>query len=154
MQFNAYLNFKGQTEEAFRFYERTLGATIEAALLEDGTSPDLRSKAPWGKKVLHGRISIGGHLVMASDCPPDRYQTPQGFSLNLGFKEPAEAERVFAALSQGGQVQMPIQETFWAQRFGLAADRFGTPWMINCEKARMEVENMYPCKTADVVAAV
>jgi len=154
MQLNAYLNFKGQTEEAFRFYERTLGATIEFALLEDGTSPDLSTKAPWGMTVLHGRINIGGHMVMASDCPPDRYATPQGFSLNLGFKEPAEAERVFAALSQGGQVQMPIQETFWAQRFGVASDRFGTPWMVNCEKARMEVENMYPCKTTTEAVAV
>ena len=154
MQLNAYLNFKGQTEEAFRLYERVLGATIEFALLEDGTSADLSTKAPWGKKVLHGRIDIGGQTVMASDCPPDRYSTPQGFAVNLGFNEPAEAERVFAALSEGGQVQMPVQETFWAQRFGMAADKFGTPWMINCEKARMEVENMYPCKTAEVAAAV
>jgi PhnB protein len=154
MQLNAYLNFKGQTEEAFRLYERTLGATIEFALLEDGQAADLTTKTPWGKKVLHGRINIGGQTVMASDCPPDRFATPQGFSLNLGFREAAEAERVFAALSQGGQVQMPIQETFWAHRFGFATDRFGTPWMINCEKARVEVENMYPCKTADVAAAV
>jgi len=154
MQLNAYLNFKGQTEEAFRFYERMLGGTIEFALLEHGATADLSTRAPWGESVLHGRINIGGQTVMASDCPPDRYATPQGFSLNLGYKEPAEAERVFAALSDGGQVQMPIQETFWAQRFGMVVDRFGTPWMINCEKARMELENMRPCKTANEAVAV
>ncbi len=154
MQLNAYLNFKGNCEEAFRFYERTLGATIEFALLEDGTSPDLGTKAPWGKKVLHGRINVGGQTVMASDCPPDRFSKPQGFSMTLGFHEPAEAERVYGALAEGGQVQMPIQETFWALRFGTVADRFGIPWMVNCEKARVEVENMYPCKAAAQPVAV
>jgi PhnB protein len=72
---------------------------------------------------------------MASDCPPDRYQQPQGFFVTLGVKDPNEAERVFQALAEGGKIGMPIQETFWAHRFGMVVDQFGIPWMVNCEKA-------------------
>jgi PhnB protein len=72
---------------------------------------------------------------MGSDAPPERYEKPQGFFVSLGIKEPAEAERVFHALSEKGTVLMPIGETFWAMRFGMVVDQFGIPWMINCEKA-------------------
>jgi PhnB protein len=72
---------------------------------------------------------------MASDAPPDRYQKPQGFSVAVQTKDPAEAERVFQALSEGGRVEMPMQQTFWAARFGSLVDRFGVKWMINCEAA-------------------
>jgi PhnB protein len=77
---------------------------------------------------------VGDKILMGSDAPPDRYKPMQGFSVTLGIDEPAEADRVFHALSEGGSVTMPIQETFWARRFGMLVDRFGTPWMINCEK--------------------
>lgn len=72
---------------------------------------------------------------MASDCPPDRYVKPQGFPVNLDFKNRAEAERVFNALAKSGSVQLALPRTFWAARFGMVIDRFGTPWMINCESA-------------------
>ena len=70
---------------------------------------------------------------MGSDAPPDHYQEPKGISVTLGIEEPAEAERVFHALAKNGTVQMPIQKTFWATRFGMLVDQFGIPWMINCE---------------------
>ena len=72
---------------------------------------------------------------MGSDCPPDRYQQPKGFSVSLINNDPGEAERLFHALEEGGKVEMPIQKTFWATRFGMLVDRFGVPWMINCTQA-------------------
>ena len=71
---------------------------------------------------------------MASDCPPDRYEKPQGITISINIEKPEEAERIFAALSEKANVCMPIGETFWAQRFGMLTDQFGIPWMINCEK--------------------
>jgi PhnB protein len=72
---------------------------------------------------------------MGSDAPPDRYEKPSGFSLSLGVKDPLEAERLFNELAQSGTIQMPLQQTFWAVRFGMLVDRFGIPWMVNCEAA-------------------
>ena len=71
---------------------------------------------------------------MGSDAPPDRYEAMKGFSVTLGVSDPAEAERIFHALADKGTIRMPIQETFWATRFGMLVDQYGTPWMINCEK--------------------
>lgn len=85
-------------------------------------------------KVIHATISVNGQIFYGADPPADQYKKPQGFALALGIKDPAEADRVFAALAENGVVQMPIQETFWALRFGMLVDQFGTPWMINCEK--------------------
>jgi PhnB protein len=91
--------------------------------------------AEWRKKIIHARLKLGDKVLMASDCPPEHYVKPQGFSVNLDFKSSAEAERVFNALAEKGSVQMPLQQTFWAAKFGMVTDRFGTPWMINCESA-------------------
>ena len=148
MQLNPYLLFNGQCEEAFQFYERTLGAKIDCVLLHEGTPAEAHTAPEWRKKVLHGRITLNGQTVMASDCQPECYAQPKGFSLNLGYQDPGEAEGVFRALAEDGQVQMPIQETFWAVRFGMVVDRFGIPWMINCEKARMELDQMENCQAA------
>ena len=84
---------------------------------------------------MHARLSVGDNVLMGSDAPPDRYEPMKGFTVTLGIDDPHDAERVFHALSENGTVQMPIQETFWAVRFGMLVDRFGTPWMINCEKS-------------------
>lgn len=150
MQLNPYLLFNGQCEEAFKFYERTLGAKIDCVLLHEGTPAESHTPPNWRKKVLHGRITLNGQTVMASDCPPERYAPPAGFSVNLGYQDPGEAERVFHALAENGKVQMPIQETFWADRFGMVVDRFGIPWMVNCEKARMEIEKLEECQASAV----
>jgi PhnB protein len=91
--------------------------------------------AEWRSKILHARLVVGDQVLMGSDAPPDRQQKPQGFSLSISINDPAEAERVFHALVENGTVTMPFGETFWAVRFGMLVDRFGIPWMINCEKA-------------------
>jgi PhnB protein len=86
-------------------------------------------------RIMHARLQIGDKVLMASDCPPGRFEAAKGFNINISVKDPAEADRLFDALSTKGTINMPIQETFWAKRFGMLVDQFGTPWMINCEKA-------------------
>ncbi len=130
---NPYLLFNGDCESAMKFYEKSLGGKIEAMMTHEGTPMEKMTPPEWRKKIIHARLKLGDKVLMASDCPPDRYVKPQGFSVNLDIKTPAEAERVFNALAENGNVQMPLQQTFWAARFGMVTDRFGTPWMINCE---------------------
>ncbi|HVA15292.1 MAG TPA: VOC family protein [Stellaceae bacterium] len=140
MQANPYLLFNGNCEAAFKFYEATLGAKPRL-LMRYGEAPkqpgaaDCEMPAGFNDKILHARIALGDTVVMASDCPPGRYEKPQGISMTLSFDKPAEAERIFHALAEGGTVQMPIAKTFFAERFGMVADRFGIPWMISCEQA-------------------
>jgi PhnB protein len=135
MQLNPYLTFNGQCEAAFKFYEQCLGGKIVAMLPHAGTPAEEHVPAEWRNKIMHARLLVGDDVLMGSDAPPDRYEGSKGFSVTLGVDNPAEAERVFNALAEKGTVQMPIQETFWAVRFGMLVDRFGIPWMINCEKA-------------------
>ena len=82
---------------------------------------------------MHATLNIGDQTLGGSDAPPDRFQTPQGFYVAIALTDPTEAERIFAALAEGGRVDMDLQQTFWAKRFGMLSDRFGIPWMINCE---------------------
>lgn len=135
MQLNPYLIFNGQCEEALKFYEKCIGGKI-AFKTTYGESP-MAKETPKERhnKILHSRFEVGDSVFMASDAPPERYEEPKGFSVTLNLKDPKEAERVFTALSEKGKVHMPIQETFWALRFGMLNDQFGTPWMINCEKS-------------------
>lgn len=134
MQIHPYLMFNGQCEEAFKLYERVLGGKIVAMIPHTGTPAETHVPAEWRNKIMHARLDVGDEVLMGSDAPPDHYQKPQGFSVSLQIKDPAEAERLFNALADKGTVQMPIQETFWAQRFGMCVDRFGIPWMVNCER--------------------
>jgi PhnB protein len=134
MRANPYLLFDGDCEAAFQFYAKCLGGKIEAMIPHEGTPAAEHVPPKWRKQILHCRMSLGDTELMASDCPPDRYKKPEGFSVNLQIKQPAEAERVFHALAEKGTVVMPIAETFWAARFGMLVDRFGIPWMINCER--------------------
>ncbi len=135
MKLNAYLLFNGNCEEAIRFYEKCFGGKIIAMLPHAGTPAEQHMPPGWGNKILHARLDIGDQMLLASDCPPDRYHAPTGFSVSIIVEEPAEADRLFHALESGGKVEMPIQETFWAPRFGMLVDRFGIPWMINCRPA-------------------
>lgn len=101
-----------------------------------GTPAETQVPPEWRNKIMHARLVVNGEsIIMASDTPPESYQQPQGFSVSVRIKDPAQADRIFHSLSEGGQVRMPIQETFWAHRFGMLVDQFGIPWMINCEKA-------------------
>jgi len=133
MQLNPYLNFNGQCESAFKFYEKCLGGKI-TAMLTFGSSP-MAEKTPqeWHDKIMHARLTVGEAVLMASDAPPGHYEKTKGMSIALNTDRPEEAERIFAALSENGTVQMPIQPTFWAARFGMLIDQFGIPWMMNCE---------------------
>ncbi|MGB8476332.1 MAG: VOC family protein [Candidatus Acidiferrum sp.] len=136
MQLNPYLLFNGQCEEAFKFYEKCLGGKIEG-MMTFGDSPMAKqTPAEWHGKVMHASMKLGdGLTLMGSDPPPDRYQSPQGFSVCVSVKDPAETERIFNELAQDGNVTMPIQKTFWSERFGMLVDRFGIPWILNCEQA-------------------
>jgi PhnB protein len=138
MQMNPYLYFDGNCEAACKFYEKVLGAKIVALLTHENTPAAANAPAEWRHKILHARMTIGEQVLMASDAPPENYQKQGGFSLNLGFTDPAEAERIYRVLAEGGTETMPIAETFWAVRFGMLVDQFGIPWMVNCEKVAQQ----------------
>jgi PhnB protein len=134
MKINPYLNFSGQCEEAFRFYEKVLGGNI-VAIFHFGQSPMAgHFGADWDGKVMHVSLKVGDQTILGSDVPEKYYRQPQGFSVCLDFEEIDQAESAYAALSEGGQITMAIQETFWAKRYAQFADRFGTTWMINVSK--------------------
>ena len=134
MKVNPYLNFSGQCEEAFRTYAEVLGGKL-AAVFYFGDSPMAARYPQMAKKVMHARLEIEGDVILGCDAPPEHFKKAQGSSILLDFEDVAEAERVFTALAEGGSVGMPIQETFWAKRYGQLVDRFGTPWMINVSQA-------------------
>ncbi len=131
MRLNPYLTFNGQCEAAFNFYEKCLGGKI-VMMMTHGDSPMAEQTPPnWRKKIYHATFTLGEHVLQGADAPPESYQKPQGFSVMLNVGGAAEAERIFNALAENGTVQLPLQETFWALRFGVLVDQFGTPWIIN-----------------------
>jgi PhnB protein len=132
MKLNTYVNFAGTCAEAFRYYEKHLGAKI-GMMMTHGQAPVPSPVGPeWKDAVLHAQISLGGTELMAADIPSA--QPMRSAYLTLSVDSDIEAERIFSALSDGGQVLMPIQETFFASRFGQARDRFGINWMILHER--------------------
>src|SRR5262249_40076255 len=132
MTMRTYVNFAGTCAEAFRFYEQHLGGTI-SMMMTHGEAPDQSRARPELKDaVLHARISIGHTLLMGADIP--NAEPMRSAYLSLGVGSDAEAERIFSALSEGGQVFMPLQETFFATRFGQLRDRFGINWMVVRER--------------------
>jgi PhnB protein len=136
MQVNPYLNFNGQCAEAFGFYEQLLGGKIEA-MMTFGESPMAGEMPPEShSRILHARLVVDGQALMGSDAPPEMYAKPQGLYVSLNVETPADGQRIFQALADSGTVIMPFEKTFWAAGgFGMLVDRFGTPWMVNCEKA-------------------
>ena len=130
MQLHTYLNYGGNCEQAFKFYEKHLGGTI-TMLMRHGEQPDA-SKVPeeWKNAVLHARMDLGGTELLGADIPPDRFQPIRSAYLTLTLDSDAEADRMFALLTDGGQVFMPMQDTFFASRFAMLRDRFGTSWML------------------------
>jgi PhnB protein len=133
MQVQPYLNFDGRCEEAVEFYGRVLGAEVTTLMrFKDSPEPCAAGMVPPGteNKVMHASFRIGDTTVLASDCHSGGRPSFQGFSLSLTLPDGARAERLFAALADGGQVQMPLGKTFFASHFGMVADRFGVSWMI------------------------
>ena len=134
MKLNPYLSLNGNCETAFKFYERVFGGKIVMMMTFAGSPMANQAPPDWGGKIMHARLDLGSETLMGSDAPPERYHTPQGTMISVSIEKPEDADRIFQALAENGTVQMPIQKTFWAQRFGMLTDRFGTPWMINCEE--------------------
>jgi PhnB protein len=132
MQMNPYLSFKGDCEAAFKFYEQCLGAQLGPLFRYTGSPLADQVPADWSDKVMHGSLTIGGQVLMGADVAPDQYEEPKGFSLSLQIESTADAERIFHELAQDGRVVMPLEQTFWAARFGVLVDRFGIQWLINC----------------------
>lgn len=135
MQMNPYLSFKGDCEAAFKFYEQCLGGQLGPLFRYAGSPLAGQVPAEWSDKIMHGSMTIGGQVLMGADIAPEQYEEPKGFSLSLQMSSTAEAERIFHALAEGGRVVMPLEQTFWAARFGMLVDRFGIPWLINCDGA-------------------
>ena len=135
MELTAYLNFNGQCEEAFKFYERCFGGKIVSMVTYEAFGQGAHVPAGWGDRIMHGHMTVGKQVLFGSDAPTDQFEKPQGFSMSIQVEQPAEAERVFAALAEKGTVTMPLQQTGWSARFGMLTDQFGIPWMVNCAAA-------------------
>jgi PhnB protein len=133
MKIKPYLAFNGQCDEAFGLYQRALGGTI-VGRFTFGNSPMAKEYPEWADKVMHVAMSVGDQMLLGCDAPPPHYSQPQGLRVCLEFQDIDEGERVYKALSEGGNIGMPLQETFWAKRFAMFSDRFGTPWMVNVSK--------------------
>jgi len=134
MKINPYLTFAGDCAEAFQLYEKVLGGRLLASMPYAGTPACDHVPADWQDKVMHTALQVGEVMIMGSDAPPQMRQTPAGISVSINVETPQEAERVFAGLSQGATIHMPLAETFWAKSFGMLTDRFGTPWMVNSKE--------------------
>lgn len=134
MQAQAYLNFDGRCEEALEFYREAIGAEVTfLTRFQDSPEPCGDGALPPGceSKVMHSSFRVGDTVVMASDCHCKGQPKFEGFSMALSPKTTGEAERLFAALADAGQVMMPLTKTFWSPGFGLLTDRFGVSWMIS-----------------------
>ena len=132
---NPYLHFPGgDCKAAFDLYQRVLGA--ELLFSHTWAESPMADQAPRGngEAIMHATLRMpNGSLLMGADCPPEAARPFGGFALSVNCADVAEAERVFAGLSEGGQVTMPLAKTFWTERFGMCLDAFGVPWMVNCE---------------------
>lgn len=133
MQMIPYLSFKGQCEAAFTFYAQCLRGQLGPLFRYAGSPAANQVPADWQDKVMHGSVTVGEQVLMGADMAPGHYEAPQGFSLSLQMERAEEAERIFRELAKDGKIQMPLEKTFWAERFGMLVDRFGVPWSINCE---------------------
>jgi PhnB protein len=134
--FVTYLSFDGRCEEAFKRYEKVFKGKILMMMRHSDAPPGsgVPQNPETANRIMHARLEVGGRLLMGGDAPAHSSSKPQGFCVSVAVDDPAEAERIFGQLSEGGAIVMPIGETFWAQRFGMVTDEFGTPWMVNCEK--------------------
>lgn len=137
MKVEPYLFFDGRCEEAIEFYRKALGAEVTMMMrFKDSPEPPPPGMTPPGSenKIMHASLSIGGTTIMASDGRCQGRPSFQGFSLSLAVDNEEEAERLFAALADGGEVQMPLAKTFYSPKFGMVADRFGVSWMVIVEQ--------------------
>lgn len=128
-----YLFFPGNCREAFELYEHCLGGNIVAMMAHADAPPGEVPAGVAPESIMHACLQVGGWTLMGSDCPPEYYEKPQGFSVQIAFDAADRAEYAFNRLADGGKVQMAFGETFWAHRFGMLVDPFGISWMISCD---------------------
>jgi PhnB protein len=134
MKLLTYLNYGGNCAQAFRFYEHHLGGNI-TMMMTHGEAPGPNTVPPeWKNAILHARMNIGETELLGADVPPERFQPMRSAYLSLSVTSIDEAERIHALLAEGGQIFMPMQETFFAFRFSMLRDKFGTSWMIIHER--------------------
>lgn len=135
MEISPYLQFGGNCAEAFTFYEKCFGGKT-TFIQKFGESPMADQVPPgWRDKIMHVTMKVGEFVLMGTDVQHNDHVVPQGFSVSVSPKTPADAERIFNALAEQGTVGMPFQKTFWSPGFGMTVDRFGIPWIVNCEVA-------------------
>ena len=135
MNINPYLNFNGQCETAFKFYERVLGGKITFSMTWGEMPGADQFPAELHSKIMHTTLNAGDAVIMGADSPPSQYQKPTGMNVSIHLKDVAEGKRIFDALAENGSVTMPFEQTFWSPGFGMCVDQFGIPWMINCDQA-------------------
>lgn len=132
MRINAHLHFAGQCREAIEFYAACLGGRVNVMMTYGETPAAQQVPADFADRIIHATLELDEDTLTAADVPPDRYHAPSGFSLIVRPEGVEETERVFGALSAGGEVVMPLQQTFWTRQFGILKDRFGVTWMLQC----------------------
>lgn len=134
MKVHPYISFKGNCKEALEFYQSALGAKLVfSQTFGDSPMPDMGA----GDQIMHATLDIDGTMLMMSDDPsPSPAVTNSNISLAIGLSDTAKAEEVFGKLAAGGAVTMPLEKTFWAEKFGMVKDKFGVHWMVNCEAPR------------------
>ena len=134
MQIEPSINlfFNGECDAAFTLYQQCFDGSVTFRLTWGDSPMADQAPAVWRDKILHATLSVGGATLNGGDSLPGGYERPQGFELQLNLDDPAAAERIFAQLADGGRVKVPLQQTFWALRFGAVVDRFNIPWGINC----------------------
>ena len=135
MQLNTYLNFNGDCAAAFKFYQQCLGGDI-VTMMPFGETPGCEDIGPESRdKIMHACLLVDGQMLMGTDATPEHpYEGVKGAYVSINVDTPEEAERLFKAMTKQATVHMALDETFWAQRFGMFQDRFGVSWMINCAK--------------------
>ncbi|HMF95179.1 MAG TPA: VOC family protein [Vicinamibacterales bacterium] len=126
------LVFNGECDAAFTLYQHCLEGSVTFRLTWGDSPMADQAPAEWRAKILHATLTVGGTALSGGDVLPGLYERPQGFQLQLNLDDAAAAERIFTQLADGGRVTVPLQQTFWAKRFGAVVDRFGIPWGINC----------------------
>ena len=134
MQTTVHLHFKGNCTEAFKSYAEILGGRIAFSMTYAESPAAAETPPALRNQIIHARLEFGSQAILGADASPEHYHTPQGFNVCVAVDKPADAERIFKALADRGSTTMPLQETFFAQRFGMCTDRFGIPWMVNCPK--------------------
>ena len=136
MQASPHLHFKGNCREAFNFYAETFGGRIAFAMTYGGDPRAAAQTPPEARdQIIHARLEFGNHAVMGCDAPGERYQKPQGFNVLATVQELPGGRAGLHGPRPGRPVVMPFGPTFWAHGFGMCTDRFGVPWMVNCEKS-------------------